>query len=135
MEMFTHTPPKTPRVVGVVALGGAIGAAARWAAGTPWTLEPGSWPWATLFVNVLGSLAIGFAARRLIVGTVGWAFVVTGLLGGFTTFSAFAVQLNAMVQADRTELALVYGAVTLIAGVGASLIARAGSIRQELRRS
>jgi CrcB protein len=130
MEMFTHTPPKTPRVVGVVALGGAIGAAARWAVGTPWTLEPGTWPWATLFVNVLGSLAIGFAARRLVVGTIGWAFVVTGLLGGFTTFSALAVQLNAMVEAERSELAVAYGAVTLIAGVGATLVARRGQPEQ-----
>jgi CrcB protein len=130
MEMFTHTPPKTPRVVGVVALGGAIGAAARWAVGTPWTLEPGTWPWATLFVNVLGSLAIGFAARRLVVGTIGWAFVVTGLLGGFTTFSALAVQLNAMVEAERSELAVAYGAVTLVTGVGATLVARRGQPEQ-----
>jgi len=99
--------------------------------GTPWTLDPGSWPWATLIVNVVGSLAIGFAARRLIVDTVGWAFVVTGLLGGFTTFSAFAVQLNAMVEAERTELAVVYGAVTLVAGVGATLIARAGTAHRK----
>ena len=130
MQMFTHTPPHTPRVVGVVAAGGAIGAAARWAVGTPWTLDPGTWPWATLFVNVLGSLAIGFAARRLVVGTIGWAFVVTGLLGGFTTFSALAVHLNAMVEAERSELAVAYGAVTLIAGVGATLVARRGHPEQ-----
>ena len=130
MEMFTHTPPHTPSVVGVVAVGGAIGAAARWAVGTPWTLEPGTWPWATLFVNVLGSLAIGFAARRLVVGTIGWAFVVTGLLGGFTTFSALAVQLNAMVEAERSELAVAYGAVTLVTGVGATLVARRGQPEQ-----
>jgi len=116
----------TPRVLGAVAVGGTIGASARWAVGEPWTLEPGTWPWATLLVNVLGSLAIGFAARRLIVDTVGWAFLATGVLGGFTTFSAFAVELNAMVDADRSELAVAYGAVTLIAGVGATLIARGG---------
>ena len=116
----------TPRVLGAVAVGGTIGASARWAVGDPWTLEPGTWPWATLMVNVLGSLAIGFAARRLIVDTVGWAFLSTGVLGGFTTFSAFAVELNAMVDADRSELAVAYGAVTLIAGVGATLIARSG---------
>ena len=116
----------TPRVLGAVALGGAIGASTRWAVGDPWTLEPGTWPWATLLVNVLGSLAIGFAARRLIVDTVGWAFLATGVLGGFTTFSAFAVELNAMVDANRSELAVAYGAVTLIAGVGATLVARGG---------
>jgi CrcB protein len=75
-------------------------------------------------------LAIGFAARRLMVGTIGWAFVVTGLLGGFTTFSALAVQLNALVEAERSELALAYGAVTLSAGVGATLIARRGQPTQ-----
>jgi len=127
MEMFTHTSSMTPRVVGAVAIGGAIGATARWAVGNPWTLEPGTWPWATLIVNVVGSLAIGFAARRLMVDTVGWAFVVTGILGGFTTFSAFAVELNGMVEAERSEMAVAYGAVTLVAGVGATLIARVGS--------
>ena len=120
----------TPRVLAAVALGGAGGATARWAVGTPWTLEPGTWPWATLLVNVLGSLAIGFAARSLIVDTIGWAFVVTGLLGGFTTFSALAVELNSLVEAERPELAVAYGAVTLIAGVGATLVARRGRARQ-----
>ena len=131
MEVFERVNPLRPQILGAVAIGGAIGAAARWSVGTPWTLEPGSWPWATLIVNVVGSLAIGFAARRIVVDTAGWAFVVTGLLGGFTTFSAFAVQLNAMVEAERPELAIAYGAVTLIAGVGATLIARAGPARQE----
>lgn len=124
MEVFEQSAAMTPRVLGAVAVGGAIGATARWAVWTSWSLEPGTWPWATLLVNVLGSVAIGFAARRLIVDTLGWAFVATGLLGGFTTFSAFALELNAMVEAERLGLAVAYGATTLIAGVGATLIAR-----------
>jgi CrcB protein len=131
MEVFERVNPLRPQILGAVAVGGAIGAAARWAVGTPWNLGPEGWPWATLIVNVVGSLAIGIAARRILVDTVSWAFVVTGLLSGFTTFSAFAVQLNAMVDAERGELAIAYGAVTLIAGVGATLVARGGPASQD----
>jgi fluoride exporter len=57
---------------------------------------------------------------------VSWAFVVTGVLGGFTTFSAFAVELNELAEADRMSMAVVYGALTLGAGVGATVIGTSG---------
>jgi CrcB protein len=91
------------------------------AASTPHV--PGTWPWATLVVNVIGCLLIGLAARTLSVGTVAWAFAVTGVLGGFTTFSALAVELNDLADAERLPVAVLYGAVTLAAGVGATFIA------------
>jgi fluoride ion exporter CrcB/FEX len=59
--------------------------------------------------------------------------VVTGVLGGFTTFSALAVQLNDLVEADRTPMAVLYGAVTLGAGVGATLLAGGRRRRSEER--
>jgi len=86
---------------------------------------PGTWPWATLIVNVVGCVLIGFAARLVVRDTAGWAFVVTGVLGGFTTFSALAVELNDLAEADRMPLAIAYGAVTLAAGIGATMIADA----------
>ena len=120
--------PFAPLVLGAIAAGGAIGASGRWAvaelvdaAGTP--LMPGTWPWATLVVNVLGCLLIGLAARTLSAGTVAWAFAVTGVLGGFTTFSALAVELNDLADAERLPVAVLYGAVTLAAGVGATFVA------------
>jgi fluoride ion exporter CrcB/FEX len=48
---------------------------------------------------------------------------VTGILGGFTTFSALAVELNDLADAERLPLAVLYGAVTLSAGVGATFVA------------
>lgn len=82
-----------------VALGGALGSAARyWCSGLVARLIGEGFPWGTLLVNVLGSLIIGFFAT--ITGTEGkWLvsgsirqFVMVGVLGGFTTFSAFSLQ-------------------------------------------
>ena len=80
-------------------------------------------------VDILGCLMIGFAARLVERDTTAWAFVVTGVLGGFTTFSALAVELNDLAEADRTTLAIVYGAITLAAGIGATAIADVGRNR------
>jgi CrcB protein len=106
-----------------VAIGGVIGATARWGLGAIWTHHAGQWPWSTLTVNIIGCFAIGFMARRLAVGTVAWAFVVTGVLGGFTTYSAFAVELSQLVDADRAGLAAAYAGITLIGGVTATALA------------
>ena len=118
--------PARPAALGTlvaVAAGGAIGAGMRWAAGAVWVHERGTWPWSTLIVNLVGCVAIGIAARRLRVGTVGWAFAVTGVLGGFTTFSAFAVEVNDLFDTDRFGLGALYVAVTLIGGYAATAIA------------
>ncbi len=120
--------PFAPRVTVAIAAGGAIGATARWVvaevvATVDGSHVAGTWPWATLIVNVVGCLVIGFAARHLVVGTTAWAFAVTGVLGGFTTFSALAVELNEFADADRLPLAVLYGAVTLVAGIAATFVA------------
>jgi CrcB protein len=120
--------PFAPLVLGAIAAGGAIGAIGRWAvaelvdaASSPHV--PGAWPWATLVVNVIGCFMIGLAARTVSTGSVAWAFAVTGVLGGFTTFSALAVELNDLADAERLPVAVLYGAVTLAAGVGATFVA------------
>ena len=117
-----------PLALGAIAVGGAIGASGRWAVAELVAVAsgphvPGTWPWATLVVNVIGCVLIGMAARTLSAGTVPWAFAVTGVLGGFTTFSALAVELNDLADADRLPMAVLYGAVTIAAGVGATFIA------------
>ena len=105
------------------AAGGVIGATARWAVGAgAGPLDATTFPWPTFAVNVVGCMLIGLAARRVERGTMGWAFAVTGVLGGFTTMSAFAVELNHLADADRTGLAALYLVATLLAGLGALLI-------------
>ena len=128
MQVIGQSTPFAPAVVGAIALGGAIGAIARWGVAeivdTIGSSPTGaSWPWATLIVNVVGCALIGLAARLLRRGSIAWDFTVTGVLGGFTTFSALAVELNDLAEADRLSMAVAYGAVTLVAGVGATLIA------------
>jgi CrcB protein len=134
VQVFDRSRPFEPGVLAVVATGGAIGATGRWC--VAWALDavgaghaPGAWPWATLAVNIVGCVLIGFAARSVVQGTTAWAFVVTGVLGGFTTFSALAVELNDLADADRMPLAIAYGAVTLVVGVAATAIAGAGGDR------
>jgi CrcB protein len=128
VQVFDRSAPFSRQVLVAVGVGGAIGSTARWAVAQIVATIGGeppraTWPWATLVVNVVGCLAIGVAARRLGRHTTAWAFTVTGVLGGFTTFSALAVELNDLAEADRLPLAIMYGAVTLAAGVGATVLA------------
>jgi CrcB protein len=128
VQVLDRSAPFAPAVVTAVAMGGAIGASGRWF--VAWALastgaghEPGTWPWATFVVNVVGCLLIGLAARTLERETVAWAFVVPGVLGGFTTFSALAVEVNDLAEAERLPVALLYVAATLVAGIGATFLA------------
>jgi CrcB protein len=88
-----------------VALGGAIGSVARYAcmlAGARWF--GAAFPWGTLFVNVAGSFAIGLLAAlvaadgRPLLGSDARAFVLVGVLGGFTTFSSFSLETLALAR-------------------------------------
>jgi CrcB protein len=76
----------------------------------------GRFPWHTLAVNLLGCVAIGVAARRLDPLGAWWRFAVTGLLGGFTTFSAFANETRLMLAAGDGALAAVYVVATVLGG-------------------
>ncbi len=103
----------------LVALGGAVGAVLRYAVGV-WAVQAGPnvrWPWGTLVVNLVGSLAIGLLAPTLARNDALRLLVVTGVLGGFTTFSAFSFDTLAMIQAGRTGAALAYVAVSTAGGI------------------
>ena len=116
-----------PLAFAATAAGGAVGAGARWSVGVAFDSHlgsrlgsgPGSWPWATLTVNLVGCILIGIAARRLVHGSIRWDFLVTGVLGGFTTMSTLATDLNQLVDADRPGLAAVYLVATVAGGLGA----------------
>jgi CrcB protein len=112
----------------LVALGGALGSAARYGLGLAWPTPEHGFPWATFVINVVGCLAIGVlygVDRRPAVRL----FAGTGVLGGFTTFSAYAVQADGLWRADRPEIAIAYVAGTVAAALaaawlGATLIRR-----------
>jgi fluoride exporter len=102
----------------LVAAGGAIGSLARWYLGT-WlqTASGSAFPFGTLGVNVFGSLVIGFL---LGIGAAdggikdGWRlFLVTGVLGGFTTFSAFSAETLLMMRGSEYGPAAVYVAISI----------------------
>ena len=116
----------TGRDAALVAAGGALGATARWVVGAPFELERGAFPWTTLLVNLLGCLAIGLAARHLVPGRPLWAFTVSGVLGGFTTMSLYAVQLLDLADAGRGGIALGYLTLTLLGGHLAVLLPERG---------
>ncbi len=100
-----------------VALGGAIGASGRYLVnvGAMRLMGPG-FPWATLTVNVLGSFAMGLLivalankdATRLA------PLLMTGLLGGFTTFSAFSLDAVTLYERGQMGLAMLYVVVSVV---------------------
>ena len=108
----------------LVAAGASIGASIRWVAGEAITRSPGSFPWATLLVNLVGCALIGFAARHLVRTSWRWLAGVTGLLGGLTTYSTFAVETRELIDAGRSGLALAYIAVSVVGGLAAVEIVR-----------
>ena len=115
----------------LVALGGAVGSLARYQVGRGMTRLLGpqqvaTFPWATLVVNVAGSLAMGLLAGWLARGgQVGetWRLLVgVSLLGGFTTFSAFSLELMMLIERGQASTAFVYAAVSVLAGLSALYI-------------
>ena len=95
-----------------VALGGALGSMARYWMGIRITVLAGlAFPWATILINILGSLVIGFLATftgpegRLPAPLDARALLIVGLCGGFTTFSAFGLQTLDLARDGRLLLA------------------------------
>lgn len=108
----------------LVAIGGALGAAARYLTGigVARVLATG-FPWSTLIVNVAGSfltgVLIGTVALKYAVSQHVRAFLTTGFLGGFTTFSAFALDFAVLIERGRDLAAMAY----LMASVMLAIIA------------
>lgn len=97
-----------------VALGGALGSMARYALALALRAAPGTWPTATLLVNVLGSIVIGVLAAKLPLSAVaGRALLMTGVLGGFTTMSSFSLEVVTLAEQGRFGHACAYASATL----------------------
>lgn len=107
-----------------VGLGGALGAMGRYGVGLAAGRLLGlAFPWGTLVVNVAGSLLMGIAAiwiaRHVAASEPARLFLMTGVLGGFTTFSAFSLDVFSLWERGEGALAIGYGA----ASVGLSVLA------------
>lgn len=127
-------------VLAVVALGGALGASARYGASLLWPTADASFPWTTFAVNAVGCAVIGvfmvvitdvWAAHRLV-----RPFFGTGVLGGFTTFSTYASDIERLVGEGRARTGLAYLALTVIVALAsvwsaATLTRRAVKWRQQ----
>ena len=106
----------------LVGFGGAIGSMARYLLGL-WTLQrwgPG-FPWGTLGVNITGSFLIGLLAE-LIMRKFGASpemrlFLITGVLGGYTTFSAFSLDAITLFERGDPALALIYIAASVVLSI------------------
>lgn len=106
--------------------GGGAGALLRYQGGRFLTYLLGpqavtAFPWATLAVNVIGSCAMGLLAGWLARhGDAGeqWRLLIgVGLLGGFTTFSAFSLELMLLIERGQPWLAVSYALISLLAGL------------------
>ena len=115
----------------LAALGGALGALARWGIGTALPGSAGGWPWATLLVNLTGCLLIGVLLAVLLArfpaSTRLRPFLAVGVLGGYTTFSTFAVDVVRLGEAGAWPTASGYvlasvlgGAVCVVLGLAAA---------------
>jgi CrcB protein len=109
------------RVVSAVAVGGALGALARSGLQATVPTAPGEFPWATFGVNVSGCLLIGVLT---VLVTEVWTsrpllrpFLGVGVLGGYTTFSAYAVEVQQALSVGAVGVALLYLAGTLVAAL------------------
>lgn len=115
----------------LVALGGALGAWLRYMVGLAWArsisaASAAAFPWATLTVNLLGSLAMGLLTGWLAgsgQGSESWRLLLgVGVLGGFTTFSAFSLDVVSLAQRGAIGTAILYGAISVVGSI-AGLVA------------
>lgn len=113
-------PTRTRAAVPIVAVGGVIGSLARAALDTAIPhVDPLSWPWSTFVVNIIGSLVLGVVLGILLRHSLAWwtrPLLVTGVLGGFTTFSAYAMQTRDLLTGSPVN-AVLYAAGSIVAGV------------------
>ena len=106
----------------IVAAGGALGAMARYGLGR--MLPATGWPWPTLTANVAGGLLMGLLAGWLAFragahGETVRLFAAVGLLGGFTTFSAFSLETALMIERRDFATAGLYVAASVVLSVAA----------------
>jgi fluoride exporter len=122
--------PRLSAVVAVVAIGGIVGAEARYGLSVGLPHAPGAWAWSTLFANVTGCLLIGvlmvLVAERIRHPLVR-PLLGVGVLGGYTTFSTYTTDTLAAFGAGHVGPALLYLALTPVLAVAAAAAGAAGT--------
>ena len=123
-----QAPPEVRRyeqatLLAAISAGGVLGAAARYGAGLLWPTAAGSFPWTTFWINVIGCGLMGilmvtvteaFSAHRLV-----RPFLGTGILGGFTTFSTFSLDVAVLYERGEVAMAAFYVLVSVIVSIAA----------------
>ncbi|MFB7463891.1 FluC/FEX family fluoride channel [Streptomyces sp. NPDC056224] len=113
------------RVLAAVAAGGALGSSARYGVSLLWPAGPAAFPWATLWINTAGCALIGVLMVLISEGgrsaphPLVRPFVGVGILGGFTTFSTYAVDFSRLLDEGEAGTALAYAGLTVAAALGA----------------
>jgi CrcB protein len=107
-----------------IVVGGLVGTGLRLGIDALLPHADDAFPWSTLLINVVGSFALGALVARVWQIAPHWlkAGLGAGLLGSFTTFSALAVSLVTLAEADEWLLAAGYLSVSLVAGLGAATV-------------
>jgi fluoride exporter len=112
------------RLLGAVSAGGVLGALARYGLQLAFPHGAAAFGWATFGINVAGCLLIGVVVAGVTsserVHRLARPFLVTGVLGGFTTFSTYIVDIQRALVAGAPRTALLYGAATLVVALAAA---------------
>ncbi|HEV7865907.1 MAG TPA: fluoride efflux transporter CrcB [Acidimicrobiia bacterium] len=112
---------RRPGVLAAVAVGGALGAPARYGIALAVEVPPGTFPWGTFWINVSGSFALGMVLAVLLARYPSdryvRPFVATGFLGAYTTYSTFAVETDLLIRNGHAGMALAYTIGSLAAGL------------------
>jgi fluoride exporter len=110
-----------PDVLAVIALGGMLGATARFKLNEAIPSESGHFPWATLWTNLSGSFVLGFSLivllERFPPTRYLRPFLATGVLGAYTTMSTYSVETALLFKDGHAATAVLYGIGSVIAGV------------------
>lgn len=109
----------------LIGLGSFIGGMLRYGVSLIQKEFAGNFPWATLSVNLIGCFLIGIVygwSSKGNTDTIWQLFLTTGILGGFTTFSAFSLETVNMFRSGQTGFALLYILISVLVGLLATLI-------------